>query len=565
MGRLPALVAGATLVSATAAPAGSVEYDSATHVARGSTGCGKASPYKQGHTVTATGTYAGVKWTYLIYVPNKYNKDKPMPLILQHPGWGMSAKSEERGAGITGYAEDLGFISVTPQGGDDNPNYGGPWYSWNVVGSTQSPGPGGPTCTDAANHPSYCYDSCQKCKDTPQCDWTTCHEVVTPTGTGTKDVGGYIPGLYDTLEEQLCIDTTREFAAGESNGGMMTYQLGVDLGARLAAIAPQFGSFHKGFNMAPSVGVPVLDIHGRSDTTVPANVSLSGDGYYYTPTEEIFWGNKYSTGWANANGCTRDLKFYPTKYDDIRNLWCISVGKCTGGDVVRCAYDGGHNWFNGGGSDNGGLVTDFLWRWSKPSHIGRGYSVGEEMGPGKFLENIQIIDTEVADVAASPVQDWPTVLVRSQDTGHYGNPAVGCLPDEDVLPVGEGNGRICAPRITLQTTTSTPKPKCTIGGVAANASNGCPHDVANMKVDSQAWPMCLAKSADRVPDPYEKGDFHCILICPCDLGGPGEGGTCGDKSHTHCPTGARCQRGDLRKRDQGVCAYPPPVEEAVVV
>ena len=43
----------------------------------------------------------------------------------------------------------------------------------------------------------------------------------------TTQVGGFIPGLYNTLESQLCIDTTREYAAGESNGGIMTYQLGV--------------------------------------------------------------------------------------------------------------------------------------------------------------------------------------------------------------------------------------------------------------------------------------------------------------------------------------------------
>merc|ERR1719440_528576 len=186
---------------------------------------------------------------------------------------------------------------------NDNSHGGGPWYSWNAVGTTQSPGPAGATCTQAANAPSYCYQSCP-CRDSPQCDWTTCDEVVTPTGTGRTNVGGFIPSLYDTLEEQLCIDTTREFAAGESNGGMMTYQLGVDLGARLAAIAPQFGSFHRGFNMVPSVGVPVIDLHGRSDTTVPGNVSLSADGYYYTVTSEIFDGNKYSKGWKAANGCS---------------------------------------------------------------------------------------------------------------------------------------------------------------------------------------------------------------------------------------------------------------------
>ena len=246
----------------------SVRYDPASHVAKGSSGCGSKSPYPLGKTTVATGEYAGVKWTFRVYVPSSYDKSTPVPLVLQHPGWGMSAQQEEKGAGITTYAEKEGFISVTPQGMNDNPNYGGPWYSWNAVGSTQSPGPAGATCTSAANYPSYCYTSCpdkavkaglngtkhdaisgysgysygssgKNCDDSPQCWWTTCDETVTPTGTGTSKVGGFIPGLYDTLEQQLCIDLTREYGSGESNGGMQTYQIGVDLHARLAAITPE--------------------------------------------------------------------------------------------------------------------------------------------------------------------------------------------------------------------------------------------------------------------------------------------------------------------------------------
>merc|ERR1719356_232863 len=107
----------------------------------------------------------------------------------------------------------------------------------------------------------------------------------------------------------------------------MTYQLGADLGARLAAIAPQFGSFARGFNMVPQVGVPVIDLHGKSDTTVPANVSLSADGYYYTITSEIFYGNAYSKGWVSVNGCSGSAEHYPTNYDNIKELYCVSEGR----------------------------------------------------------------------------------------------------------------------------------------------------------------------------------------------------------------------------------------------
>jgi len=565
MAQLATLCLAASLSFAVAQPAGSVLYDVETHKPSGSTGCGKASPYKQGKTSVATATYGGVKRTFRIYVPQKYNKNTPMPIIFQHPGWGMAAVYEEQGAGITLYAESLGFISVTPQGMDDNNNRGGPWFSWNAVGTSQSPGPGGPTCTEAGNYPSYCYNSCQKCTDKPQCDWTTCDEDVTPTGTGRINVGGFIPGLYDTLEEQLCIDTTREFAAGESNGGMMTYQLGVDLASRLAAIAPQFGSFHRGFNMVPLVGVPVLDIHGRSDTTVPANVSLSGDGYYYTPTHEIFNGNKYSKGWKEANGCSGEPRVYHTDYAGIKDLWCVDEGgDCTGGAVVRCDYIGGHNWFNGGGKDNGGLVVHFLMKWVKPSHIGRGYSIGENLGPGHLLENVTVLDLKLGEEdpssSASLVQ-WSTGVLEPAAKGHYGNPTQGCLSDEDAIPVG--TGRICAPRIGTKpkAPATPPAPKCKLGGVVANPENGCPSD-ANI-VNSQAWPICLAKG-DNVTDPYSAGSFHCLLVCPCNVGAASSG-ECGIHSHDHCPAGARCERGELRKRDQGVCTYAFPSSATSIV
>ena len=103
--------------------------------------------------------------------------------------------------GITDYADEFNYISVTAQGGNDNSNWGGPWYSWNAVGTTQSPGPGGDTCTSKADPSgSYCYNSCSKCKaQSIQCYWTTCDDTVTPTGIGT-DADGFIPGLYDTLE-----------------------------------------------------------------------------------------------------------------------------------------------------------------------------------------------------------------------------------------------------------------------------------------------------------------------------------------------------------------------------
>lgn len=539
---------------------GSTRYNAETHKAYASSGCGKSSPYTQGKTQVATATYGGNKYTYRIYVPKAYSTNTPMPVILQHPGWGVSAKSEETGSGVALYAESLGFIAVFPQGADDNTNRGGPWYSWNAVGSTQSPGQAGATCTNAAGTASYCYTSCSPCYDSPQCDWTTCYNEVTPTGTGYTSVTGYIPLLYDTLESELCIDTTREYASGESNGGMMTYQLAVDMPTRLAAISPEFGSFHRGFNMVPTSGVPVLDLHGTKDTTVPANKSLSSDGWYYTTTDEIFYGNSYAKGWTTANGCSGSGSHWPTKYDGYKDFWCISEGTCTGGDVIRCMWSGGHNWLFNDATANGWLVTYFLLQWTKLTHVGGGRSAGEPE-PEKSPEVLTIVSLE-EDI--SPEQG-PESAFRALDitlrpaakgASHYGNPMDGCQDGEDIIFVG--TGKMCSPRIlpfappirgeSNATSDDPSPPKCRLGGVAPS-ENGCPTD-APVSGKSKAWPICLAKDLHQEEDPYTNGQFHCLLACPCS-----SAPDCGAASHDHCPSGARCERGELRNGGMGVCTY----------
>lgn len=521
------------LVGATFAA--KVKYSAETHTPMKSSGCGKSSPYSPGKTTSTKATYGGVRYTYRVYVPKAYNKHTAMPLVTQHPGWGMSALAEQKGSGVCDYADTYGYICVVPQGSGDNKHRGGPWYSWNAVGATQSPGPQGATCTNSASTQSYCYSSCGTCSDRPQCWWTTCHNEVTPTGTGYSNVNGYIPSLYDTIESQLCIDTKREYVAGESNGGMMTYQLAIDMSSRLAAAAPQFGSFHRGFFQGPTTSVPLIDIHGSKDTTVPANKSLSGDGYYYTTVSDIF------SVWGKANGCSGNISHYKTPYDGQSSLYCVNHGSCSGGDLVRCSWNGGHNWFANSASKNGGLVSYFLTQWSETEHLGYGNKAEPDL-----LEDIEIIEEEEQPGAFDDLD----VTLASASSGRYGNPSTGCLSDEEVIDLA--NGQVCAPKINSTRGDDVPKPACYIGG-ASPSKNGCPMD-APVPPTSKAFPVCLAKG--QTDDPYTNAEFHCALACPCQSV---EDDGCGPAANSHCPVGATCQRGELRNMGQGVCTYGPTV------
>lgn len=522
----------------TAATAAKVKYDATSHVPHASSGCGGSSPYSSGKTTAATATYGGIKYTYRVYVPKSYDSNNPMPLITQHPGWGMSAKSEQSGSGVCDNADSMGYICVVPQGDGDNSNRGGPWYSWNAAGTVFSPGAEGPTCTSAGSNPSYCYNSCS-CPSL-QCWWTTCHNEVSATGTGYSGINGYIPALYDTLESQLCVDTTREYVAGESNGGIMTYQLATAMSSRFAAAVPQFGSFHKGYLQNLQTGVPLLSFHGTKDTTVPANVSLSGDGYYYTPTETIF------STFATANGCSGASSQYKTPYDGQSSLYCWTPeGSCSGGDLVRCSWDGGHNWFGNSAKTNGGLVTWFAFQWTETEHLGFGGKTAPHL-----LEDIEIIDADEEQPGAFDDLD---VTLTALEHGHYNDPANGCLDDEHVVNFGTGHS--CAPKIG--TNSSDGEPFCKLGSVLPDFENGCPTD-APVPAASKAFPVCLGKGVTE--DPYGNGEFHCALACPCESV---VDDSCGPQAHAHCPTGSVCERGELRNMGQGVCTYSKDYSTAV--
>jgi hypothetical protein len=199
--------------------------------------------------------------------------------------------------------------------------------------------------------------------------------------------------------------------------------------------------------MAPQVSMPVLDIHGTQDTTVPANTSLSGDGYYYTTTAEIF------ALWGPLNGDTGCYEQYVTPWDGQLNTYCIQT--CNG-QMTRCMWTGGHNWFLNTASANGGLVTDFLLQWTRPSHVGYGKWAGEDFKVPELRDlNLTVVPDEVvqawelADIEKTLDNGMPGMdAVPDGRQAHYGNPNSkrGCLSDEDVLEVAEGSV-VCAPKV----------------------------------------------------------------------------------------------------------------------
>lgn len=81
----------------------------------------------------------------------------------------------------------------------------------------------------------------------------------------------FVSALLDQVESNYCVDTSRVYAFGVSNGGGMAVRLGCELAARFAAIATIAGGYRSLPQCHPSVPVSVLEVHGTADGSVPYN------------------------------------------------------------------------------------------------------------------------------------------------------------------------------------------------------------------------------------------------------------------------------------------------------
>jgi polyhydroxybutyrate depolymerase len=151
---------------------------------------------------------------------------------------------------------------------------------------------------------------------------------------------GFVRALIDHLEQQACIDRRRVYAAGMSNGAILSHRLACDAADRIRAIGTVAGT-----NMAPSCAparpVPVMHIHGSDDAFVPVGGGLGcgPGGVAYTSVADTV------SGWSARDGCTGSA-FTRLVEGDVT---CTRFGACPAGtDVDLCIVAaGGHQWPGG--------------------------------------------------------------------------------------------------------------------------------------------------------------------------------------------------------------------------
>lgn len=165
---------------------------------------------------------------------------------------------------------------------------------------------------------------------------------------GASDLA-YVDAVLDQLEADLCIDTSRVYATGLSNGAGMSSLLACTRANRFAAVAPVAG-LRPPLECDASTTTPVLAIHGTIDPILIYNggvgdlTSLLGGAEIEQAPTAVIDGPGYpaaARAWAVHNGCATDPEV-TTIGDDVQH-W---VFDCPAGSDVEfyVVIDGGHTW-----------------------------------------------------------------------------------------------------------------------------------------------------------------------------------------------------------------------------
>jgi polyhydroxybutyrate depolymerase len=144
-----------------------------------------------------------------------------------------------------------------------------------------------------------------------------------PDQTRDRD---FVRALIDRVEAERCVDRSRIFATGMSNGGFFSSLLGCQLADRIAAVAAVAGASELG-GCQPARPVAILLLHGSNDHIVRSDLVQTG----------IDW-------WVERNGCG------PSSTRD----GCTSWTGCSA-DVVACEGSQAHSWPPD--------ATDRIWRF----------------------------------------------------------------------------------------------------------------------------------------------------------------------------------------------------------
>lgn len=257
----------------------------------------------------------GLERVYGVYVPDTVQDPAPLVFVL-HGGGGSAAKTwnQEHGRSWKALADEHGIVLALPEGRSD---------------------PG-----DADAH-----------------HWNDCRTDLDPALIATtEDDVGFVVQLIAEVSAIAAVDSTRVYATGASNGGMMTYRLAIEAGEHFAAAAAIIANLPEPSECGqPAVSVHMLIMNGTEDPLMPYDGGC-------VASDKCQRGRVMSTidtiaFWVDANGAISE----PT-IEKLRNRAWFD-----GSTVTVYSFDGGTDGANvvyyhikGGGHNVPGFEADSL-------------------------------------------------------------------------------------------------------------------------------------------------------------------------------------------------------------
>ena len=245
-------------------------------------------------------TVGSLTRTVHVHVPASYDPSKRTPVVVNLHGRTSNASQQAWLSHAIAKSDAAGFVVIHPEA------WGSP-TSWNAGGG----------CCD-------------------------------PAAANNIDDSGFMTAVLDEAEARLCVEPTRIFFEGLSNGGYLVHRVACELTDRVGAIGAVAGLLQLP-TCAPTKPMPVFLVHGTADQLVSYD-----------------WVDQTVSYWVAKNHCTTTATTYQNGV-----ATCVTHGGCTdGADVVLCTMQGGgHQWPGGetvpflGNNSNDLIATDALWNF----------------------------------------------------------------------------------------------------------------------------------------------------------------------------------------------------------
>lgn len=187
---------------------------------------------------------------YEVAVPESYDPDEPMPLVLVLHGYGSTGEEIRGYLGVDALAQDRGFLVVHPDGSVDGQGN----RFWDAT------------------------DAC--------CNFT---------GEPTDDADRLAQVIADVSGE-YAVDPDRVHVLGHSNGGFMAYRMACEHAGLVASVASISGATSADpTECDPAEPVGVLQVHGDADPVIRYEGGTF-PGPYPGAVETV-------TTWAGYGGC----------------------------------------------------------------------------------------------------------------------------------------------------------------------------------------------------------------------------------------------------------------------